>query len=1240
MLNIKQCIWKIFLLLFLVSFFTTCKFSSEPEWKIENGYRWKELPLNYFGSSGFKKLNHQNTGIDFENRVTESQIAENRYYLNGAGVAAGDVNGDGLVDIYFTSLNGPNRLYRNLGDMRFDDISSQAGVTHEGFHSTGATFADVNGNGHLDLLVSAMDGENTLYLNNGNGTFNLKEDSGLGKANGSMTMALADINGNGYLDLYITNYKEISAKDLYSSKELEWENILNEPLRNPTDKYTLKSPFDSHLQLIYDEGNLVGNKEIGEFDELYLNRGGKFEKVLDTKEYFLDENGKPFGLQPDWGLTAKFQDLNNDGLQDLYVCNDFHTPDRIWINQGNSTFRAIPINAIRNITFSCMGVDFSDINRDGELDIFTTGMLSPHHQKRLSQVNANDPSSLPIGGIQSRPIYNRNSMYLKREDNTYAEITYLSGTQATGWSWSTRFMDINLNGFEDIIITTGYPYDVLDIDSQYAMRQNGQNIFDHFMNFISITPSLNLPNRILRNNKDLTFTEVGNDWGFSIEDVSQGMAVADLDGDGALDLIINRMNNKATIYRNTTIASRIAVRLKGESPNTKGIGAKVELQGGPVIQQKEVSAGGDYLSGSDTMLMFAADEKNYDHKLIVRWPDGRQTKIENIQANRVYEVDQATAISPKVLNSETTPLDTSFVYFEDISNQLDHTHHEIRYDDFQIQPLLPWRLSQLGPGVAWLDITNDGTSEILIGTGRNGNLSVFNWTGESFKPLQLDKLTTDDAPGDQTTLIGWHEEENTRIVVGSANFEQGHSRVASAYDYRITPEGIVQKDSIPGDFSTTGPMAAADVNGDGWIDLFIGGRFKPGRYPENADSRLFLNQSGQFRVDKVSNQLFENMGLVTGAVFSDLTGNGWPDLLITNEWGSLRLFANTEGKFREITGEVGLDHWHGWWQGVATGDFTGNGKMDIVATNIGLNSQWQLSDNRELRMYYYDLNVDGMVNIIESYYDKELDSYVPRRQMNHFRSLQIPLNHMNSHTEFANKGLDDILGNWKSRVPYKHINTLKHMVFINNGQNFQGKSLPIEAQFSVGFHIGVADINNNGMEDLFLSQNLFSLPRKTPRQDAGRGILMFGDGKGNFETISGSKSGIKLYGEQRGAAFGDFDHDGRIDLVVSQNGAPTRLFRNQIKKQGYRIKLTGTSSNRNGIGSQIRLIYDDGRKGPVREIQAGSGYWSQSDFTQVLGAYSSNPHEIEIRWYDGIYQSFEIEPGQYNFVISHPNNNQ
>lgn len=1207
-------------LIIVLSLFIGCSSPAELKWNQEEGYKWAELSPDYFGSTGFTKLDPSSTLIQFRNFASKKSIEENRNYLNGSGVAAADVDGDGRVDLYFAQLEGPNKLFKNMGDFRFKDVTEDAGVAHEGYNSTGVVFADADGDADPDLLITSLKKRNELYINDGQGHFHLKKDSGLRAAKGSNTMALADIDSDGDLDLYITNYKLKTARDIFSAEELSTENTV----KKQGDSLVVIPPFDQYYGIIKTDGRVYRN-EYGEKDELYLNEGnGTFKKVV-NKEFFLDHKGRGKGLSRDWGLSAKFHDLNGDMLPDLYVANDFWTPDRIWINQGDGIFKSIAPNAIRSMSFASMGVDFSDINRDGAVDIFATEMLSKNHQRRARQY------SDYLEAIDGRPQYNRNSLYLNRRDNTFAEISYFADIEATGWSWATNFLDVNLDGYEDLIVGTGFAFDYLDIDTQLEMADQTKQNMKGKGDIIEY-PRLELANKIFRNNKDLTFSDKSSSWGFTEEDISLGMAIADLDNDGDADIVFNRLNQKATVYQNTTNKARIAVKLNGASPNTHGIGAKVELKGASVTQQKEMAAGGSYVSGSQHRVFFAADEDNPSHTLIVKWRDGSISKIDSVHANRIYVVDQSSAVK-EAKNVKQAEDKEAEVLFREISDRINHFHHEDDYTDRNVQPLLPIKISQQGPGISWIDYNRDGDDDLFISSGKGGKLAVFENIGDAqFEPVNLDKLNQ-EARGDQTTILGWMEAGNTKLIVGSANFEQGNPKAPSAFYYSLNDDQENREERIPGILSTTGPLAASDYDGDQDIDLFIGGRFKPGEYPKDAASRLFKNENGNFVLDKTNSQKLSEIGLVTSAVFSDYDRDGDRDLIISRAWDSIVLLENEEGNFRNISSKVGLDAFKGWWNGVTTGDFNNDGLPDIVATNIGKNSIYQPKAEFPLKLYYGDFDVDGTLDIIDSYYNPELESYVPRRRLYEFDSMPSVLRSVQSHEEFASSSVDEIFRKNFTMVPSKEINTIEHMLFLNTGEGFEAHPLPNISQLSAAFYAGVADFDNDGNEDLFLSQNLFVFPPNIPRLDAGRGLLLRGDGTGRFQAIPAQESGIKIYGEQRGASVSDFNQDGRADLVVSQNEARTKLFLNRVSKRGYRISLVGPEKNKDAIGSGIRLIYEDGKKGPLREIQVGSGYWSQNSTTKVLGS-SGKAIAIEVNWFNGSVDTVGISDNKREYLIN------
>lgn len=1243
--QIKSCvkIENLLCLLFLFLLFVRCvpeTRNSQQTWHQEEGYSWADLQLPWWGDAGFEQLSDEETGITFQNHLAEESFIENEVLLNGSGVAAGDVNGDGLPDLYFTQIDGPNKLYLNEGDFSFRDITDSAGVAMKDYKSGGTVLADLNGDRHLDLLVTTYHRGTVLFINSGDGNFARAPQSGLDStAVGGTTMSLADIDGDGDLDLYIAHYKNKRVRDLYAPAERAGDNVAV----REGDRYNINKEFQKYYTNIMSVGGPT-LREIGTEDELYLNKGGMgnewkgFEKVENLQNRFLDKNGNPAGVGQYWGLTARFEDINGDGHPDLYVCNDFWPSDQFWINQGDGVFKKIDPLKFRHTSLSSMGIAVGDMNNDGHSDMFVLDMLSPVHTDRLRQKVSLDPFPVEVGEIRNQPQYTQNTLYLNRGDNSFTEIANYSGVEASGWSWATSFLDVDLDGRQDLIITTGYLYDAQDLDTMARIsRRNNQQPYslEHYQRGRLLYPSLDLANRAFKNEGDLKFSDAGNSWGFTEKDIAHGMALADLNGDGALDMVTNRMNEHAGIYENTSGASRVAVRLVGSAPNTQAIGARVTLNGGTLRQDKRIVSGGNYMSGSAPQLMFAASENNPEQQLTITWPDGRKSTIDSVRANRVYKIYQDSMAARPDTVSPSAPAPP---VFKDVSDRIDFTDPENDYKDYMRQPFIPLMLSQLGPGTAWLDYNGDGRMDLFETSGKDNQLAVFHNEGQGqFRKVSIPGMQT-DTTGDQTAIVGWRTDGGMNIVVGRSDYEKSTSGGPSAYHYLIRDGRVVETQELPGKDSSTGPLAAADYNGDGTVDLFVGGRVIPGQYPRSANSTLYKNEDGQFSEDKNNTKLLQEIGMVTGAVFTDYNDDGWPDLLLSTEWGSLKLFENENGRFRNVTKQVGLAEYQGWWNGVATGDFNGDGQPDIVATNWGTNSRYQLVKGHPMRMYYSNLDGDGAPDIIQANYNSSMEAYVPIRWLKFYSGFMPMYANVNSYSDYAQSSLREILGSIVESMPYKEINTLKSMVFLNkDGRKFVPRPLPAAAQFTAGFDASVADFNNDGNEDIFLGQNFYDLPPGDIRLDGGRGLWLEGDGSGQFKAVPGQQSGIKVYGEQRGAALGDFNADGRGDLVVTQNGNRTKLYQNQSENRGYRIRLTGPSHNRNAIGASMRIVYEGGQEGPRRTIQAGSGYWSQNSVVQVMGHYQGDatPVSIILEWPDGQIQEVPLEPGKWNYRIDY-----
>ncbi len=1180
-----------------------------------DGFRARSLPLPASGRAGFTLLPPAQTGLSFTNVLSDAKAAENQIRLNGSGLVLGDVDGDGWCDLYLCGLENGNVLFKNLGEWRFTNITARAGVACEGQYSTGATLADVDGDGDLDLLVNGVGTGTRLFLNDGRGGFTEVTDSGLNRDRGATTSALADMDGDGDLDLYVANYRTTTIR----TTGFAMLNVGGRRMIRPEDRDRLE---------LTPQGRVL---EHGEPDFLYRNEGGgRFAPVSWTDGTFLDEEGRPLRRPPaDWSLSALFRDLNGDGHPDLYVCADFHSTDKIWLNDGRGRFRAAPKSMFRHTSTFSMAVDVADVNRDGWDDIFVADMLGRQHARRMMQLAAMEPHEIRIGVFHDRPQYDHATLQLNRGDGTYADVVFYAGLDTSDWNWSAVFLDVDLDGYEDLLKVCGHQFDTQDLDAEARIQAKGPWPTALIPQKLLMFPRMSQPKLAFRNRGDLTFSETGAAWGFDQAGVSHGIALADLDNDGDLDVVVNNLNGAVGVYRNESAAPRVSVRLRGTAPNTGGVGARIKLLGGPVPEQaQERLAGGRYLASDEGLRVFAAGSNSAALRLEVHWPSGRRSLIESVRPNHEYEVFEAAAPAtpvPRPAPARAEP------YFEDVSRLLRHTHTEAPFDDFQAQPLLPWRMSQLGPGLAWFDADGDGTEELFIGDGRGGRLAVYHWDGQS----QFFKLSggpvDEPFPVDQSGLAGWVGANGERwLLAGQIEWEGGSDGGVAGFNLVSEQRAPL----IPGWGESVGPIAITDGDGDGALDVFAGGRVRAGHYPAPCRSVLFRNESGRLVEDRPNTAALSRVGIVSGAVCGDLTGDGWPELVLACDWGPIRVFHNDRGHLREVTTDLGLDSWLGWWNGVTLGDFDGDGRLDLLATNWGLNTKYRASPERPRRLYYGDLDEDGTVDVIETYVDPLTGREVPERDR---RSLAqaIPLigAKFPTHRAFGEASAREVFGDWLATAPVLAVNTLASMVFLNRDGRFMARPLPLEAQLAPAFGAVVTDFDGDGVQDVFLAQNFFAYQPQTTRSDAGRGLWLRGDGNGGFTPVSGTESGVLVYGEQRGAAAADYDGDGRVDLVVTQNGAATRLFRNTRARPGIRLRLAGPPGNPDGVGAVVRGRWGP-RSGPAIPVLAGSGYWSQNSATVLLCGPEPADH-VWIRWPGGAETTHPLPVGTRDILVHH-----
>ncbi len=1217
--------------------------SPPSEWQDGPGYRWRDLAVPSSGQSGFTQLAAGSTGISFANFASDSALLRNQLLANGGGVALGDVNGDGRPDIYFCRTEGPNALYLNDGNWKFHDVAGDAGVALPDQASTGAVLADVNGDGSLDLLVAALGGPNTLFLNDGAGRFT--EDTtypGRASRAGSTTMTLADVEGDGALDLYVANYKAYTTNDLYSPQQRAFDQVVK---RTGPKSFEVVEPYRRDYRVVMREDlQSVVLVQRADPDWFYRNDGrGHFTREpLAQNPRFLDEDGHPLAEeQENFTLAARFYDVNGDGAPDLYVANDFEDPDRFWLNDGQGGFRLAPRLAQRTSSNAAMAIDFGDVNRDGLVDFFEVDMLSRDSRQLRTQIPTHTALPKQPGVIEDRPQLQRNTLFLNRGDGTFAQMAELAGVAASGWTWSTLFLDVDLDGYEDLLVGTGNQWDFMDADTQDKFR-NRLTDLDWRQQRMTYPP-LPVPNYAFRNRGDLTFEDVSDRWHFSAgPDLSHGMAAADLDGDGDLDVVVNRLRSPALVLRNEATAPRIAVQLKGKAPNTSGIGAKVRVRGGNgPMQEREMTAGGLYLSSSEPLLSFAAGSAD-SLTIEVIWRNGARSVIPNASTNRLYEISESgvgsgesgavgAAPNPHAPPPIPTPL------FAEAG--LNHRHTEVFYDDFARQLLLPNSFAQLGPGVSWLDLDGDGGDELLIGSGRTGTTGAFHYSGGRFVPMNLGLPA---AAGDQTTLLQVPDGKGGSVLlIGQSSYEAESPAASLALpevlaiplDARGRRTGPVSS-AIPGDSASIGPLALADYTHSGTLGLFVGGRIYPGAYPLSPSSRLYRNDgTGRFALDSAASAALSQMGMVSAALWSDLNQDGWPDLVVAVEWGPVKVFWNDHGRFTRAT-DLGLDAYFSRWLGLASGDFDGDGRPDLVSTSWGRNIRAQADTANPLYLYFGNLGSSATLDILMAQYDPRLHAVAPLAGFARLsRAVPEIAARIRSFRNYGDATIDQVLGPVASSALRFGVNTFDHLVWLNRGDHFEPHPLPVEAQLAPAFAPVAGDFNGDGMEDLVLSQNFYPTDLGTPRYDAGRALLLLGDGKGAFAPMGGGESGLRVYGDQRGAGASDYDRDGRLDLVITQNGAETRVFRNQGATPGLRVRLQGPPGNPHGIGAIIRLKAG-AAWGPAREVQAGAGYWSVSGATQVL-APVGGPSMLQVRWPDGRVVEVPVAAGVREAVVAY-----
>ncbi|MDW8394559.1 MAG: VCBS repeat-containing protein [Chitinophagales bacterium] len=1045
----------------------------------------------------FQLLQPEHTGIGFSNDLVETaqlNVLAYEYFYNGGGVAAGDINNDGLCDLYFVSNLKANRLYLNEGGFRFKDITAASGTASRPGWKTGACMADVNADGWLDIYVchsGRLPGPrraNELFINNGDLTFTeCAAAFGLADTGYATHATFFDYDRDGDLDCYLLNHNIVTLR---------------------------------HFEV--GRMRLTPDPKAG--DKLLRNEGGRFVEV--TQEAGLYSSAIGFGL----GVAVS--DLNGDRWPDLYVANDYTEHDYLYLNNGNGTFSEVLKERIGHCPQFAMGNDVADINNDGWPDIVVLDMLPEDHyrQKVLRGPNNYDKYHLQVRhGFHHQVM--RNCLQLNWGNGYFSEIGQLAGIAATDWSWAPLLADFDLDGWKDLYVTNGYRRDYTNMDflkfafEEEKSRAQQQEREPDLLALVRQMPSVKIANYMFRNGGRLRFENVTASWNLNHPAFSNGATYADLDNDGDLDLVVNNIDEPAFVYRNLcrerTGRNFLSVRLVGPSANPLGIGTRVELYTASGFQMQEHYMSRGYQSSVSERLLFGLNEEKEVQRLVVIWPDGRRQVLENVPANATISVywtqagiakDKKPSDSPALLK----PLPPEILPF---------IHKENEYVDFKREPLLPHQFSRMGPALAIADINGDKLDDVFLGgaAGQCGQLWVQHRKG-GFIAMPVADLLADSASEDVAALFfdaDGDGDADLYVCSGGYEFEAEDSLLQDRL-YLNNGRGTFSRirSALPDMPTSTACAAAADYDQDGDIDLFVGGRIIPGQYGLSSRSYLLENQNGRFKdVTQETVPALAASGMVTDALWADVNGDTWPDLLLCGEWMPVRLFLNRGGQLREHTDSAGLQSTHGWWNALLAADLNGDGHTDLVAGNRGENHLMNASTQRPATLYVADFDGNGSTDPIICYYFGDTAYPMPSRdelldQINILRKKYV------YYREYADQRLEDIFSPEQiASAVQLPAYTFASAAFFNDGTGrFAAVPLPVEAQLSRVYALLICDITGDKRSELLVAGNHHAIRAELGRDDASPGAILQFDGTA-FRALPPLVTGWMAFGDVRRAAI-------------------------------------------------------------------------------------------------------------------------
>jgi enediyne biosynthesis protein E4 len=1047
----------------------------------------------------FEKLPSDKTGITFRNDLTFDKtfnIFTYRNFYNGGGVAIGDINNDGLPDIYLTSNLGENKLYLNKGDFQFEDITDKAGVAGTRAWSTGVAMADVNGDGWLDIYVcnsgdvKGDNKQNELFINNGDGTFSeVAEAYGLADQGFSTHAVFFDYDNDGDLDVYLLNnsYKAIGSFNLM-------QNI--RPVRD----------------------------EVGG-DKLFRNDGDTFTDV--------SEEAGIYGSLIGFGLGVTVGDVNNDGWMDIFISNDFFERDYLYINNQNGTFSEVLEKSMPSISAASMGADMADINNDGWMDIFVTDML-PEDDKRLKQVTTFENYDKFTYNFAHGYHYQltRNMLHMNNGNGTFSDISRLAGVEATDWSWAALIFDMDNDGYKDVFIANGIYKDITDLDylnfiddpqvKRKIITKDGVD-YEALIDPIPVNP---VPNYAFHNQGNLRFKNKANLWGVGEPLHSNGAAYADLNNDGSLDLVVNNVNNEVHIYRNRIHEINkenryLKFKLQGEDKNLWAIGARVEVKAGGEIFTIEQMPNRGFQSSVDPVLHLGLGDLKHVEQIKVRWPNQKITLLENVETNQILELKQA-----EFTHDDEVHFALSNFIFNDFTDKgaIKYKHIENSFVDFDRDRLTYHMLSTQGPALAVGDVNGDGLEDVYIGgaKGQAGQIFIQQKSG-NFSTVKSSVIEADATSEDvQAIFIDVDNDGDLDLFVASG----GNEFSVSAPELR---DRLYINDG-KGNFSKsdqtvfnvlrniTGAVAAADFDGDGFVDLFVGSRAVPFYYGVPANGHILRND-GKGNFTDVTLEIatdLKELGLMSSAVWSDYDSDGDLDLIVLGEWMAIEVFENQEGNFKRVTVDVGLVQYNGWWNVIVEADVNNDGKPDYILGNHGLNSRFKTNEEQRIVLYVNDFDNNGTIDHI---YGKQRGNEVYPFLLKHDLVMQIPSlkKEYLRFENYNNKYLSQIFSPAQLEKSIKHeARYMQSAVLLNQGDGkFEFIELPIEAQFAPVYAIHVSDMDGDGLVDIVLGGNLYEVKPEAGRYDASYGLYLKNIGAGNFKAVPARTSGLNIKGAIR-----------------------------------------------------------------------------------------------------------------------------